>query len=54
MTETLTAAPKIETKGGLTPYLQLSNATEAAAFYEKAFGAKTVFAHPQDLSLIHI
>ena len=50
MTETLTQphAPKVETKGGLNPYLQLSNATEAAAFYEKAFGAQTVFAYPQD------
>ena len=58
MTDTLTQTaqietskietPKIETKGGLTPYLQLSNATEAAAFYEKAFGATTVFAFPPD------
>ncbi len=35
-------------KGGLCPYLTMPNATEAARFYEKAFGAETVFAYPPD------
>lgn len=34
--------------GGLTPYLQLDGALKAAEFYQKAFGAKQVFAVPPD------
>jgi uncharacterized glyoxalase superfamily protein PhnB len=34
--------------GGLTPYLGIDGATKAAAFYEKAFGARQVFAYPPD------
>lgn len=34
--------------GGLTPYLGIEGATRAAAFYEKAFGAKQVFAVAPD------
>lgn len=34
--------------GGLTPYLGIDGATKAAAFYEKAFGARHVFAYPPD------
>lgn len=34
--------------GGLTPYLSLSNASDASAFYQRAFGAKEVAKHPVD------
>ncbi|MGN6144380.1 MAG: VOC family protein [Mesorhizobium sp.] len=34
--------------GGLTPYLGIDGATKAATFYEKAFGARQVFAYPPD------
>ena len=34
--------------GGLTPYLGIDGATKAASFYEKAFGARQVFAYPPD------
>lgn len=34
--------------GTLTPYLSLENATQAAEFYQKAFDAKVVAAHPLD------
>ena len=34
--------------GGMTPYLQVSNATQAAEFYQRAFGAQLVAFHPVD------
>lgn len=37
-----------EVKGGVVAYLQLSNASEASAFYQKAFGATEVFRVPVD------
>lgn len=39
------AAPVL---GGLTPYLEVDGAFKAAEFYEKAFGAKRIFAYPPD------
>ena len=38
------AMPKV--LGGLTPYLEVEGAFKAAEFYEKAFGAKRIFAYP--------
>jgi uncharacterized glyoxalase superfamily protein PhnB len=35
-------------RGGLTPYLQVSSATAASEFYQRAFGAKEVARHPVD------
>jgi PhnB protein len=35
-------------KGNVTPYLSLSNASEAALFYQRAFGATEVFRVPVD------
>jgi PhnB protein len=43
---TPTAAPEV--KGGLTPYLSLSNASAASEFYQRAFGAVEVAKHPVD------
>ncbi len=37
-----------EVKGGVVPYLQVDGAMKAAAFYERAFGAQIVAAHPVD------
>jgi PhnB protein len=37
-----------EVKGGVVAYLQPSNASEASAFYQKAFGATEVFRAPVD------
>lgn len=34
--------------GGLIPYLSVDNASAAAEFYQRAFGAKEVFRHPVD------
>jgi uncharacterized glyoxalase superfamily protein PhnB len=34
--------------GGMTPYITVDGALKAAEFYEKAFGAKTVFTFPPD------
>lgn len=34
--------------GGIVPYLSVDGAAKAAAFYEKAFGAKVVAQHPVD------
>ena len=42
------AAPRPAVKGGLVAYLQVDGAAKAAAFYEKAFGAETVFGYPPD------
>lgn len=41
-------APKVPVLGGLTPYLQVSNARAAADFYKAAFAATEVFAYPPD------
>jgi PhnB protein len=35
-------------KGGVVPYLVVDGAMKAAEFYQRAFGAETVFAHPAD------
>ena len=35
-------------KGGLTPYLEVEGALKAAEFYERAFGAETVYVVPPD------
>ncbi len=37
-----------EPRGGVIAYLQVEGTTKAAAFYEKAFGAKEVARHPVD------
>jgi PhnB protein len=37
-----------EVRGGITPYLQISSASDASAFYQKAFGALEVFRVPVD------
>ncbi len=37
-----------EVRGGVVPYLQVSNAIEASAFYQQAFGAEEVFRVPPD------
>lgn len=37
-------------KGGVTPYITVSNASEASAFYQRAFGATEVFRVPPDAS----
>lgn len=41
-----TLAPQV--KGGVIPYLQVDGAMRSAAFYQRAFGAETVFAYPPD------
>ncbi|MGQ0455802.1 MAG: VOC family protein [Hyphomicrobium sp.] len=42
------SAPRIEPPKGVVPYITVSNASKAALFYEKAFGAKEVFRYPVD------
>jgi PhnB protein len=42
------SAPMPEVKGGVVPYLQVSNASEASAFYQRAFGAIEVYRVPGD------
>jgi len=37
-----------EVLGGVVPYLMVDGASRAAAFYERAFGAKEMFRHPPD------
>lgn len=37
-----------DVRGGVTAYLNIEGATKAAEFYERAFGAKRVAAHPVD------
>ncbi len=37
-----------EVRGGVVPYLQVSNATEASAFYQRAFGAEEMYKVPPD------
>lgn len=44
----LPKAPKIEVKGGVVAYLTVSNASEAAEFYTRAFGAEEQFRYPLD------
>lgn len=47
--ETAPALPPMpEVKGGVTPYLTVSNASEASAFYQRAFGAQEVYRVPVD------
>jgi uncharacterized glyoxalase superfamily protein PhnB len=41
-------APEVEVKGGLAPYLNVSDASKAAEFYVKAFGAEEAFRYPPD------
>ena len=49
MSEAQTKLPATaEVKGGAVVYLQVDGATKAAAFYERAFGARIVAAHPVD------
>ena len=43
-----TAADMPPTLGGVIPYLTVEGALKASAFYQKAFGAQQVFAHPAD------
>jgi PhnB protein len=40
--------PMPAVKGGVVPYLTVSNASEASAFYQRAFGATEVFRVPVD------
>ena len=49
-------APKVPVLGGLTPYLQVSDARAAAEFYKAAFAATEVFAYPpnEDGKTMHI
>lgn len=37
-----------EVRGGVVPYLQVSNASEASAFYQRAFGGTEVYRVPVD------
>jgi PhnB protein len=51
MTDTIeqtAAQPSPKVLGGLVTYLQVDGALKAAEFYQRAFGAETVFAHPAD------
>lgn len=41
-------AQQAEVLGGIVAYLCVNNASEAAEFYKKAFGAEEVFRHPVD------
>jgi PhnB protein len=41
-------APEVEVKGGIAPYLSVSDASKAAEFYVKAFGATEAFRYPPD------
>jgi uncharacterized glyoxalase superfamily protein PhnB len=41
-------APEVEVKGGIAPYLNVSDASKAAEFYVKAFGAQEAFRYPPD------
>lgn len=44
-----TAMPAMPpTLGGVVPYLTVDGALKASAYYQKAFGAQQVFAHPAD------
>ncbi len=46
MADAATRAATAPAPGGLTPYLSLSDASEAAAFYIKAFGAEVALRMP--------
>ena len=48
--ETEAPACKPEIRGGVVPYLMVSDAGAAAEFYKKAFGAVEVGRHPPDAS----
>jgi PhnB protein len=41
-------APEVEVKSGVVPYLSVSDAAAAAAFYIKAFGAMEAYRYPPD------
>ena len=40
--------PPAPVKGGVVAYLQVAGAMQAAAFYQRAFGAEIAVAHPVD------
>lgn len=40
--------PMPEVKGGVVPYLTVSNASEASSFYQRAFGATEAYRVPVD------
>jgi uncharacterized glyoxalase superfamily protein PhnB len=46
-TETKPTAP-VAVKGGVVAYLQVDGALQAAAFYQRAFGAELAFVYPPD------
>ena len=50
------AAGAVEVKGGLVPYLSVSDASAAAEFYKRAFGAEEAArsAMPGDTRIIHL
>lgn len=51
MNDTITQSdqpPPAKVLGGLTPYIAVDGALNAAEFYGKAFGAETVFSYPPD------
>jgi PhnB protein len=48
MTTQIQARPQPEVKGGVIAYLQVDGAMKAAEFYQRAFGAELVAAHPTD------
>ncbi len=46
--EQVTTQSSAKVLGGLVAYLQVDGALKAAKFYQRAFGAETVFAYPPD------
>lgn len=48
MNDKAATAQDAKVLGGLTPYVSVDGARKAAEFYKKAFGAKEVFAYPED------
>lgn len=44
----LPTSPMPAVRGGVVPYLQVSSATDASAFYQRAFGATEVYRVPVD------
>ncbi len=50
--QTQTAEPAAQAQpeplGGVVPYLMVDGASDASAFYQKAFGAEEVFRYPVD------
>lgn len=43
-----TPANSVEVKGGVVPYLSVNDASAAADFYVRAFGAEVAFRYPPD------